>query len=327
MNEFTLQTGLGAAIEATLGDVVAFVPVLVGVVIVLLVGYIIGRVLGGIVTRVLQRVGLSKYVPASMKTKPGAVERSLGKLVSYYVYFIAVLAAADILGVAILSDLLANLAEFLPTVLGAIVVLVIGFLIGRVLGGIVADVVGGFGIGGVVQGTPLERFGDSEGEFGRIVGMIVEYYVYLITLLAAADILDIPGLSTLLNTFAGYVPALIGGLIVLVVGVLVAEFVGGLVVSAVEGRVGRIAGMAVKVFIYYVVVTLALSTIGFDTTVLTNLFTVFVTAFFGTLAIALAIGFGIGVGLGSKDYVAENIGGWIDDARASLAEPEETGGE
>lgn len=320
-----LQTGLGAAIEETLGDVVAFVPVVVGVVIVLLVGYIVGRILGGIVTRVLQRAGLSNYVPASMTTEPGAVERSLGKLVSYYVYFIAILASADILGIAILSDLLANLAEYLPTVLGAIIVLVIGFLIGRVLGGIVADVVGGFGLGGVLAGTPLERFSDSEGEFGHIVGMVVEYYVYLITLLAAADILDIPGLSTLLNTFAGYIPALIGGLVVLVIGILVAEFVEGLVVSAVEGRVGRVAGMAVKVFIYYIVVTLALSTIGFDTTVLTSLFTVFVTAFFGTVAIALAIG--VGVGLGSKGYVAEHIDGWVDSARASVAEPEEAGGE
>jgi hypothetical protein len=322
MSTLPLQVGLGAAIEETLGGIVEFVPVVVGVLVVLLIGYIIGRVLGGIVTRLLQGVGLSKYVPASMKAQPGALERSLGKLVSYYVYFIALLAAADILGIAILSDLLANLAEFLPTILGAIVVLVIGFLIGRIVGGIVEDVVGGLGLAGVVQDTPLERFADSEGEFGHIVGMLVEYYIYLITLLAAADILDIPGLSTLLDTFAGYIPALIGGLVILVVGILVAEFVEELVVNAVEGRVGRVAGVAVKVFVYYIVVTLALSAIGFDTAILTNMFTVFVTAFFGTLAVALAIGVGVGVGLGSKDYVADNIGGWVDNARASVAEPD-----
>jgi hypothetical protein len=321
-----LQAGVAGTVEQVIGDVLAYLPTVVGAVVVLLVGYVVGRVLGGIVTRLLRRLGVSKHVPSSADVEAGGVERALGTVVAYYVYFVAILAAADILGIAVLSELLANLAQFLPTVLGAIVVLVVGFLVGRIVGGIVRDVVSGLGVGGLLADTPLERFADTEDEFGRLVGMIVEYYVYLLTLLAAADLLDIPELSAVLNTFASYVPALVGGLVVLLVGVLAAEFVGRLVEDGVEGRLGRAAGVAVRVFVYYVAITLALSTIGFDASILTNFFTVFVTAFFGTLAVALAVGLGVGFGLGSKDYVAENIDDWVGSARDTLAEPGETEG-
>jgi hypothetical protein len=315
-----LQTGLTSAVEQVLADVIAYLPTIVGAIVVLVVGYIIGRILGSVVTRILRRLGVSRYVPSSADVESGSVERALGKVVAYYVYFVTILAAADILGIAILSELLANLAQFLPTVLGAIVVLVVGFLVGRILGGIVADLVIGLGIGGFLTDTPLERFADTEDEFGRIVGMVVEYYVYLLTLLAAADLLDIPELSAVLNAFAAFIPALIGGFVVLVVGILAAEFVGRLVEDAVEGRVGRVAGVAVRVLIYYITVTMALSTMGFDASILTNFFTVFVAAFFGTLAIALALGLGIGFGYGSKDYVSENIDDWAGSVRQSVTE-------
>lgn len=235
-------------------------------------------------------------------------------------YFVTLLAAANVLGIAVLSQLLSDLGAYLPVILGAIIILVIGFIVGRVIGDLVAGFISGFGLGRFLQETPLERFVDEEGEFGRIVGKIVAYYVYFVTLLAAADILEIAVLSRLLSAFAGYIPALIAGFIVLIVGILVAEFVGDLIAESDRRQVTNYAGLAVKVFIYYVAVTLALDSIGFDTTVLTTLFTTFVVAFFGALAVALAIGIGIGVGFGSRGYIAENIDRWMAQARESLSE-------
>lgn len=207
-------------------------------------------------------------------------------------------------------------------ILGALVVLVIGFVVGRIVGDIVARVVGSFGIGAYLHGTPLERMGDTEGEFGRIVGQLVTYYIYLLTLLAVADILAITALSELLNTFAGYLPALIGGLLVLLVGIWVAERVAAIVKGMDDGRMIDAASLVVKVLIYYITITIALSTIGFDVTVLTSLFTTFVVAFLGALALALAIGIGLAVGFGGQDYVAENIDGWVASMRGTVEEDE-----
>lgn len=315
-----------SAIEQTIANVINFLPTIAAVLVVLLVGFVVGRVLGAIVTRVVRRIGIDKYASGTAMEEVSdgdSVARVLGKIVAYYVYFVAILAAADILGIPELTQLLSELGAFLPIVLGAIVVLVVGFIVGRIVGDIVTGVVSGFGIGPYLQGTPLEQFGDTEGEVGRLVGLLVTYYIYLLTLLAVADILAITALSELLNTFAGYLPALVGGFIVLLVGIWVAELVGDLISEMDERRLTSLAGLAVKVLIYYITITIALGAIGFDITVLTTLFTAFAATFFGALALALAIGIGVAVGLGGQDYVAENVDDWMRSARATVEEEDE----
>ncbi|WP_144905773.1 mechanosensitive ion channel family protein [Halobellus captivus] len=312
---------VGGAIEQAVADAIAYLPTVVAALVILLIGYIIGRLLGGLVTRIIRRIGVDRYTEGTAIANVGegdGVALALGKIVSYYVYFVALLAAADVLDIPQLTQLLSELGAFLPVVLGALVVLVIGFIVGRVIGDIVADIVGGFDVGRYLRETPLERLSDSEGEFGRIIGLLVTYYIYLLTLLAVADILAIDALSGLLDTFAAYLPALIGGLLVLLVGIWVAERVGMLVSDMGEGRMIHGASLVVKVLIYYITITIAVATIGFEILVLTNLFTAFIAAFFGALAIALAIGIGLAVGLGGQDYVAENIDGWVDSVRGEV---------
>jgi len=282
--------------------------------------------LGGLVTRAIRSLGIDRYSAGTSVEDVGGedgIARGLGKLVAFYVYFVAIIAAADVLEIELVTDLLSELAVYLPVLLGALIVLIVGFIVGRFVGELVADIVGGFDIGQHFRDTPLESFGDQEGEFGRIVGILVAYYIYLITLLAVADILNVDELSTFLDDIVAYLPALVAGLLVLVVGIWVAERVGDHVAESGDTRAADIGATVVKVFIYYVAVTIALSTIGFEIALLTSLFTAFVVAFFGALALALAIGIGIAVGLGSHEYVAENIDGWMRTAKKSVEEDDE----
>lgn len=326
---FPLQTSIPDAISATIADAIAYLPTLVGALVILLVGYIVGRLLGGLVTRIVRRIGLGRFTRGTALEsetegdESDSLARALGKLVAFYVYFVALLAAANVLGIAALSEVLGTISDFLPVVFGAIVVLVLGFIVGRVLGDIVADLVGGFNIGPYLRDTPLERFGDQEGEFGRLVGKLVTYYVYLLTLLTVADIVQIPALTRLLNTFVAYLPALVGGLIVLLVGIWAAERAADLVASG-GSQASNVAAMGVKLLIYYITITIALGAIGFETTILTTLFTAFAVALFGAIGLALAIGIGVAVGLGGQDYVAANIHNWASSAR-EMTESEREG--
>ena len=319
-----LQMAISDSIMQAIADGIAYLPTVVGALVILIVGYILGRIVGGTVTRVVRRLGIDRFTEGTALGEGGdAIPRILGKLVKYYIYFVALLAAANVLNITELSDLLAELGAYLPVILGALVVLIVGFIAGRVIGDIVTGIVGDFGIEALLAETPLERLADEAGEFGRLVGKLVTYYVYLLTLLAVADILAVSALSEFLNVLAGYVPALVGGLVVLLVGIWVAERVGRLVSESDESRLASLAGLAVRVLIYYITVTIALSAIGFDTTVLTNLFTAFVVAFFGTLALALAIGVGVAVGLGGQDYVSENVEQWMAKLKGSVSEETE----
>ncbi|AWB28595.1 hypothetical protein HARCEL1_01670 [Halococcoides cellulosivorans] len=314
---------IGPAIEQTLSNVIQYLPTLLSALLILLVGLVVGRILGAIVRRIVRRLSIDRYTKGTAMEDAGgddAVAHALGKIAAYYVYFIAILAAVDVLGIPRLTDILSEVASFLPVVLGALVVLVVGFVVARIIGDIVATIVGDFGVGQYLRETPFENLGDRDGEFGRLVGKLVTYYVYLLTLIAVADILEITALSTLLDTFASYLPALVAGLLVLLVGVWVAERVADLVASTDDTRLIYGVSLGVKLLIYYLTITVALATVGIDVTAITTLFTAFVAAFFGALALALAIGIGIAVGFGGQDYVAENIDDWVDTAVGAATE-------
>lgn len=320
-----LQVSVTESINQAIGDAIEYLPTIVAAIVILLVGYIVGRILGGVVTRLVGRIGLDRYAEGTAMENVGSgdgIARVLGMIVAYYVYFVAIIAAANVLAIPQLTDLLADLGAFLPVVLGALAVLVVGFVAGRIVGDIVAGIVGGFAIGPYLEETPLERVGDEDG-FGRLVGKLVSYYIYLLALVAVADILAIDALSTLLNDFAGYLPALAAGLLVLLVGIWLAERVGDVVAESGDGRMIHLAGVAVTALIYYITITLALTTIGINIEVLTTLFTTFIVAFFGALALALALGIGLAVGLGGQDYVDENIDSWVTAARGTVNESDE----
>lgn len=323
ITETALQVQVPSFLQETVANIIGFIPAIIGAVIILLIGWILGRILGGVTTRILEGIGLSDHTqrtPLGSETEPdGGIASAIGTLVSYIVYFYAALAAADVLGIAILSESLSEIGAFLPVIFSAAIILVIGFIIGRKLGEIVANIVRGFGLNTYIRGTPLESVTTATGGIGNATGKLVEYAVYFFTLLTAADTLGITALSQLLNDFAAFVPALIGGLLVLVIGVFVADALEDIVASVDASRLTTLAGLGVKLFVYYITITIALDTIGFSTAVLTTFFTAVVTAFFGALGVALALAIAIGVGWGSKDYVAENIDEWMASARQSVS--------
>lgn len=100
----TLQ--VAGAIEQTIADVIGYLPTVLAVLVILLVGYIFGRILGGLVTRIVRKIGIDRYAQGTAMEEVGSgdgVAYGLGKIVSYYVYFVTILAAADVLGISQLT--------------------------------------------------------------------------------------------------------------------------------------------------------------------------------------------------------------------------------
>ncbi|WP_435079928.1 mechanosensitive ion channel family protein [Halococcus sp. AFM35] len=304
-----------------LTDVAGGLVQIIVAVAILIVGVAIGRFVGSLAGDIVAGFGLDSYVRdtpvADATDSVGGISNAVGRLVEYLIYLFALLIALDYAGIAIPGGFLTNVANGAVQVIVAGVILVAGFAIGRFVGDLVGDIVAGFGLDGFVRDTPLADLTDAVGGIGNAVGKLVEFLIYYFALVAAVDALDFPALSEPLTDFIGQIPLLLGGLAVLVVGIYVADLLGDLVANADRSRAADIAGLAVQLFVYYIVIVFALDTAGFDTSVLTTLFTSFVTALFGALGLALAIAIGIGLGWGSKDYVAENIDDWVGSARES----------
>ena len=209
-----------------------------------------------------------------------------------------------------IRQMLADVIGFIPSLIGAILILIVGAIVGYLVGEVVRRIVNTVGLDRWARDTPLSDIFESTDGFSRLVGAVVKYYIYLIAVLAAVDTLGIEILSVWLSDAVSYLPALIGGTLLILLGILVADYVTGHVRRSELARqtgVGSLIAVGVQVVLYFVVITLGLATMGVNTAILTLLFGIVAA----TLGLAIALGVGIALGLGGKEYVAENIDSWF----------------
>src|SRR4051812_318830 len=185
---------IGDSVQKGLDTFFAFVPRLVGFLLILLIGYIIAKVVKSVLSKVLERVGLDhalhtgstgQYVnKVAPDTKPS---RTIGAIAFWFIFLGAISIAVSQLGIRALTTFVASIAAYLPNVVAAIIIFVIAGVIAAAVGGLVARTMGD---------TPT----------GKIVGSVVPVLVMAIATFMILNQLKIaPAIVTI--TYA----ALIGG--------------------------------------------------------------------------------------------------------------------
>ena len=124
------------------------------------------------------------------------------------------------------QDLIGVLNEIvnrLPNIIGAIIVVLIGYVAGELIGSAVNKIIQKF-----VE-KPLDRtdVGKTIRELGLdlsdLIGGLTKAFIISISIVAAVDLLAIPGeAGTIITRVANYLPYLIGGITVLTIGVILA---------------------------------------------------------------------------------------------------------
>ncbi len=218
-----------------------------------------------------------------------------------------------------LQETVATMVAFLPRLVGALLILLVGWLVGRGLARLVARITDRVQFDRAVVNTPLGRMlGGTESAVSGAFGRIAAWFVYALAFLAAADVLAIAVLSQWMATAVSYLPAFVAGLLVIVLGFVVADFVGDAIErtqAATRTAYTSWFATGTRVFLYFTAVVIGLDTMGIDVTLLN----VVVQALAWGLAAAVALGAGIALGLGGKDYVHDNIGRWMGSARSTTA--------
>jgi small-conductance mechanosensitive channel len=231
-----------------------------------------------------------------------------------------------------LGNALSDIVAALPRLVGAIVILLVGWVVGKALGKAVAGIADRIGIDRQARGTPLSRMlGDSRDAVSNFLGKVAAWFVFALAILAAANTLAIPILSEWIATAVSYLPAFIAGLLVIIGGFIVADFIGDAIErtrAATQTAYATWFATGVRMFLYFTAVVIGLDTMGIDVEILY----IFAQALAWGLAAGLALALGISFGWGGKDYVANNVNRWAGSARtkASNVSPQEqssTGGD
>jgi Conserved TM helix len=145
----------GDSLENAFTELVAFLPNLIGALVLLLLGYIVAKVLGGIANRALDRAGFD----AAIHRRPTGdwVRRVVprpsnlaGSIVFWVVFLGALSIAVDVLGIEALENLMAAIYGYLPNVLAALLIFIVAVAIAAGLATLATRLLGDTSLGRVI---------------------------------------------------------------------------------------------------------------------------------------------------------------------------------
>lgn len=208
---------------------------------------------------------------------------------------------------AAMTALWTKVANFIPNLFGALVVVLLGFVVAKLLDALLSKLLAKLGLDRLVGGTGLTKIIGRAGvkvPISTLIGKIVYWFVLLIFLVSAAESLGLQRVSATLDMLALYLPKVFGAALVLLVGVLLAQLVNGLVRGAAEGvgidysaGLGRIA----QGLVIIISISVAISQLEVKTDLLNHVIVIALITVGLTVALAL--------GLGSREIAGQIIAG------------------
>ncbi|MBA5942255.1 MAG: hypothetical protein H0M93_02850 [Methanophagales archaeon] len=168
---------------------------------------------------------------------------------------------------------------------------------------------------GVDEAVDKTAIGDTIKRSGmttvRVFDALIRWFVYLIFIMAAVNVLNILVLTALMHQVVMhqvvlYIPHLILGIIVLVVGLIVADFVMdriGEQLAAKKVEFADVITTVLRAIFYLVVIVFALDQLRVDTAII---YTFLVPLAWG-IAAGIAIAMGIALGWRLKDVTADYV--------------------
>lgn len=136
---------------------------------------------------------------------------------------------ADI--IEMLTQMLEDIIAFLPLLIAAIIVILVGYGVGSIVGRAVNKLIEKMGIEKNFDKSSTGRAFKSAGlDLSSFVGGVTKAFIIVLSIILAIQILNIGGtLGDYLTSVASYLPRLLGGILIIVMGTVLVDFLASLV--------------------------------------------------------------------------------------------------
>lgn len=199
----------------------------------------------------------------------------------------------------------ADLVSFLGQLLVAVILFVVFWTIGASVGKLLSEGVRVLKIDSLLAKVGVDKVLERAGTHlntGAFLGALVKWFLIISGLLVASNVLGLLQVSNFLNSILLYIPNIIVAAIILIAGVIVADFVAKVVASSISAAglksapfVSSIAKWAIFIFAFIA----ALDQLQIAQT--------FINTLYIGLVAMIAIAGGLAFGLGGKEHASEFI--------------------
>ncbi len=195
-----------------------------------------------------------------------------------------------------LNKFLGKVITFLPNLLAMVTILIIGFLIAWIFKKFLFHFLRAIQFDHVSERwglTDILSKGGITYSPANLLSRFFYWVIVLVTLILGINALEVAATQNFIAQFFNYLPHLFAAIIILVIGYLIAIFLGqAALIAAVNAQIesARLLSRAVRWFIIILSLTMALYHLGIAEKVIIAAFTII----FGGIALPLAIAFGWG---------------------------------
>lgn len=195
--------------------------------------------------------------------------------------------------------------EFIPSLIGAIIVLIIGLLVASGLKSLAERIINALKIDNLLRQLGLEPYLGRAGfqvNAGKFIGALVYWFVVIVSVLAISDILGLEGFSQFIRDVVSYVPNIIIAALIMLAAIIIANALRSAIQASVMGAKLHAPKFLGTLSAWAVIITgfvAALIQLG----IAPELLNMVITGFVAMIALAGGLAFG----LGGKDYAAHLI--------------------
>jgi hypothetical protein len=306
--------GLLEPLQQMISKILVFLPNLFAAVIILVIGWLIAIILRKIVVGILIALGaekLSEKVGLSKTLGEQGLSGLIGLVVYILILIPVLIAALQALALDAItgpvSNVLNQILGTIPSLFGAALVLAIAYVFGKVIGELVADLLKAMGFDSILVWLGL---GKEPAQGARtpshIVGYMVLVAIMLFAITEASRILSFALLADLIYEFTIFAGHVLMGLIILAIGIYLANLAFNAVMSSGTSQ-AKVLAEAARISILVFSGAMALRQMGLANEIINLAFGLLL----GAIAVAVALAFG----LGGREIAAREIEKWLESMK------------
>ena len=198
-----------------------------------------------------------------------------------------------------------QLVGFLPNLVAVVAILVVGWIVARLIRTALTRLLRAVKADRLAERIQLAEMlakGGIERTFSQLVAALAYWVVMLVVLVAALNALQLTATAELLQRLVGFLPTIVTAIVVLILGILAAGFLGA-TVRAVASNAGIVQAQVLGQFAQVVVIIFAV------VVALQQVQVQFVGDAFLIILAAISFALALAFGLGCKDLA----GRWMSD--------------
>lgn len=201
--------------------------------------------------------------------------------------------------------MLIKIWSYVPSLAGAVVILFLGWLIAKVLESVVVRALKAIRLDSASDKAGISNVlaqGDIKVTVSELIGAIIYWLVILVVIATAMNTLNLTVAANLISRLVEYVPNIIGAVFVLVLGSLLANFVGSIVRTTASNAgiakaklLGRLANTVIVIFSIIIAIEQL------------NIATALIALAVNIILASLGLGIALAFGLGCKDIAGKFV--------------------